>query len=140
MLNIFSPLVLKQQKLPFLSSKISAGFPSPADDYIEEALDLNQLLIKHPVATFFVRASGNALEHIGIHDQDILIIDRSLSPQNGQLIIAAIEGQLAIKRFQKINNKIYLHSENSAVAVTKIQDENEIYLWGVITTIIHNVL
>lgn len=139
MLNIFSPLILNQQKYPLFSSKISAGFPSPADDYIEEALDLNQLLIKHPVATFFVRAAGNALDHIGIHDQDILIIDRSLSPRNGQMIIAAVEGQLAIKRFQKINNKIYLHSENSATTI-EMQEENEIYLWGVITTIIHNTL
>lgn len=108
-------------KCPLFGSTIAAGFPSPADEFIEARLDLNELLIKHPVATFFMRVSGNSMQDYGIHDRDILIVDRSLAPTNGKIVIAVIDGQLTVKRLKKI------------------EPENEIYIWGVVTYIIHNV-
>ena len=85
-------------KLPLFSSRVSAGFPSPADDYLESTLDLNTHLIKHPAATFFVRAEGDSMIGRGIYSGDLLIVDRSIKPQNGQVIIAAIHGELTCKQ------------------------------------------
>src|SRR5271170_4231392 len=96
-----------QSKFPLFSSTISAGFPSPADEFIEAKLDLNELLVKHPVATFFMRVSGNSMQDCGIQDKDILIVDRSLTPTNGKIVIAIINGQLTVKRLKKTKNKIY---------------------------------
>ena len=84
--------------LPLYSSKVPAGFPSPADDHMEEKLDLNTHLVKHPTATFFVKASGDSMVGAGIHSGDILIVDRSLNPKSGKIVIAAIDGQLTVKR------------------------------------------
>lgn len=108
-------------KYPLFGSAVSAGFPSPADEFIEAKLDLNELLVKHPTATFFMRVSGNSMQDYGIHDRDILIVDRSLVPTHGKIVIAVIDGQLTIKRLKKI------------------EPENEIYIWGIVTYIIHNV-
>src|SRR4051812_19870697 len=79
---------------------VSAGFPSPAEDYIEKNLNLNELLIKHPAATFFVRVSGTSMINAGIHDNDILIVDRSVEPGDGKIVIAAIQGDLTVKRLK----------------------------------------
>jgi DNA polymerase V len=126
-------------RYPLFSSTISAGFPSPADEFIEVKLDLNELLVKHPVATFFMRVSGNSRQDCGIQDGDILIVDRSLTPTNGKIVIAIIDGQLTVKRLKKTKNKIYFMPENENFSVPEIKPENEIYIWGVVTYIIHNI-
>ena len=94
--------------LPLYSSKVPAGFPSPADDHMEGKLDLNTHLVKHPTATFFVKASGDSMIGAGIHDGDILVVDRSLEPRQSRIVIAAVDGQLTVKRLKKKGKKIYL--------------------------------
>ncbi len=141
MLNAISQLAPQCHfQFPFYSSSVPAGFPSPADDYIESNLDLNALLIKHPTATFFVRVSGDSMINAGIHDQDILIVDRSLEPTNGRIVIAAVDGQLTVKRLKKTpQGKVYLMPENEAFAPIEVKPEAEVYIWGIVTNVIHPV-
>ncbi|QDP72209.1 translesion error-prone DNA polymerase V autoproteolytic subunit [Legionella israelensis] len=99
-------------ELPLYSSTVRAGFPSPADDYIECRLDLNQHLIKHPAATFFVRTSGDSMNHAGIQSGDMLVVDRSLGAIHGKIVIAAIDGELTVKRLFKKEGQVKLLAEN----------------------------
>lgn len=132
-------MILQSIKLPLHSSKVSAGFPSPAEDYISERLDLNEYLIKHPAATFLVRATGNSMINAGIHENDILIVDKSLTPANGKIVIVAIDGQLTVKRLQKQHNKFYLMAENPDYPPIEIQEGQETHIWGVVTQVLHEV-
>ena len=93
--------------LPLYSSKVPAGFPSPADDHMEGKLDLNTHLVKHPTATFFVKASGDSMLGAGIHDGDILVVDRSLEPRKGKVVIAAVDGQLTVNVYKKRDQKLF---------------------------------
>ena len=95
----------KGYALPLYASKVQAGFPSPADDFMEGRLDLNQHLVKHPTATFFVRVSGDSMIEAGIHPDDILVVDRSLEPRHGKIVIAALDGELTVKRLHKTSSK-----------------------------------
>jgi DNA polymerase V len=125
--------------LPLYSSKIQAGFPSPADDYIEKELDLNAYLVKHPSATFLVKATGESMIGAGIHQDDILVVDRSLTPVSGKIVIAAVDGQLTVKRLEKSDNKFFLMPENEKFAPIEVKEGSEVYIWGVVTTVIHPV-
>src|SRR5713101_2801074 len=91
---------------------VSAGYPSPADDYLDSALDLNQHLIKHPAATFFVRVAGESMQEAGIHSGDVLIVDRALPPSDGSVVIAAVNGELTVKRLLKRHGTLLLMPEN----------------------------
>lgn len=126
-------------KLPLYASKVSAGFPSPADDYIENKLDLNQHLIKHPNSTFFVRAMGSSMIGAGIFDGDILVVDRSLDPNEGKIVIAAIDGDLTVKRYRKKDGKPFLFPENDKYQPIAINEEEGVYIWGVVTSVIHEL-
>lgn len=107
--QILNYISAKGYKLPLYSSKICAGFPSPADDFIEGELDLNELLIKHPTATFFVRATGESMINAGIYPNDILLVDRSILPTNGKIVVAAVDGELTVKRSKKTpDGNLYL--------------------------------
>jgi DNA polymerase V len=124
---------------PLYASKISAGFPSPADDYLELNLNLNQYLIKHPAATFFVRVEGDSMIGAGIHPGDLLIVDRSLQPMDGKIIIAVLNGDLTVKRL-KIKDGIYtLIPENKNYAPIQITEEMNFSIWGVVTSVIHEL-
>jgi DNA polymerase V len=129
----------RAQVLPFLVAKISAGFPSPADDYIDKKLDLNELLIKHPSATFFVRVSGDSMIDAGINSGDILIVDRALEPAENRIVIAALNGELTVKRMRKINGRIYLIPENAAYDPIEVIPEMQFEVWGVVSHVIHQV-
>ncbi|MBU0501587.1 MAG: translesion error-prone DNA polymerase V autoproteolytic subunit [Gammaproteobacteria bacterium] len=129
----------RHHALPLYGSKVSAGFPSPADDYLEGTLDLNEHLVKHPAATFFVRVSGDSMLNAGIHPGDILVVDRSLTPVSGRIVIAALDGELTVKRFDQRNGRTRLLAENPAYAPIEIQDGNELHIWGVVTNVIHPV-
>ena len=137
--DVMKYLSVKGYKLPLYASTVQAGFPSPADDYIEQQLDLNQHLIKHPTATFFVRAAGNSMVGAGIHSGDILIVDRSLNPKSGKIVIAAIDGQLTVKRLSKTSKGLYLKAENDQYQAIKINDASDVVIWGVVTSVIHKV-
>lgn len=125
--------------LPFFASKVPAGFPSPADDYMEGKLDLNRHLIKHPESSFFVRASGNSMINAGIFDGDLMIVDKSLDPLPGKIVIAAIDGDLTVKRYNLKNNKPYLFPENDSYCPIAIDEEKGVYIWGVVTNVIHQL-
>ncbi|WP_233579848.1 LexA family protein [Legionella septentrionalis] len=125
-------------ELPLYSNKVSAGFPSPADDYIECRLDLNNHLIQHPAATFFVRASGDSMIDAGIHSNDMLIVDRSLKPTHGKIVIAAINGELTVKRLSIQEGRVQLLPANKKYLPIDITDEQDMVIWGVVTFVIHD--
>ena len=124
-------------KLPLAESSISAGFPSPADDFVQNKLDLNDLLIKHPAATFFVRVSGESMMDAGIFTNDVLIVDRSIEAINGSIIVAVLDGEMTVKRFKKINNTIMLFAENKAYKPIEVAPDRDFSIWGVVVYVIH---
>ena len=121
----------------FYSCAVTAGFPSPADDYLESKLDLNDYLIKHPSATFFVRVVGDSMVNAGIHNNDIIIVDRSIKPKHGKIIVAALDGQMTVKRLYRRDKKVILLPENKLFKPIEISDSMEIVIWGVATNVIH---
>jgi DNA polymerase V len=123
--------------LPLFSGKVSAGFPSPADDYVEKTLDLNELLVQKPAATFFVRAQGESMLGSGIHPNDILVVDRSIEPVPGKIVICALNGELTVKRLVRANGQWRLKAENPAFPDITIHEELEMVIWGVVTNVIH---
>ena len=125
--------------LPLYATSVSAGFPSPADDFIDTKLDLNEHLIRHPSATFFVRASGDSMIGAGIHSGDILIVDRSLEAANNAIVIAALEGELTVKRFKKKNGRVFLFPENKEYKIIDITHNETFSIWGVVTYVIHKL-
>lgn len=129
----------KGYQLPLYGSKVPAGFPSPADDHIEGMLDLNEHLIKHPAATFFVRATGHSMINAGIHENDILIVDRSMTPQQGKIVIAVMDGQLTVKRLHKKNGKCWLMPDNPDFKPIEVKEGSEVTIWGVVTNVIHSL-
>jgi len=127
----------KQMYIPLYCSKVRAGFASPADDFVEEYLDLNNLLVKHQDATFFVRVAGRSMIDAGIHPDDILIVDRSLEARNNNIVIANLEGEVTVKRLILSNNKVILKAENKGYK--DIPVDGELLIWGVVTSVIHQV-
>lgn len=125
--------------LPLFQNTVAAGFPSPAEDEKAEKLDLNELLVKRPSATFFLRVSGSSMVGAGIHHGDILIVDRSLEPMSGKIVIAAVNGELTVKRLLIQEGRVELHAENEAFSPIQILDGTELHIWGVVTNVIHSV-
>ncbi len=124
---------------PLYQTSVSAGFPSAGDDQVEERIDLNKMLIKHPAATFFLRVSGNSMIKAGIHDGDILVVDRSLKAQSGKVVIAAVNGELTVKRLLLEKGRVQLIAENDAYPPIEIEAESELRIWGVVTNVIHSL-
>lgn len=122
--------------IPLYLEAISAGFPSPAEDYVESALDLNQHLIDNPAATFMVRVSGDSMTGAGIHDGDVLIVDRSRTPVPGKIVVAVLDGELTVKRLQRNNGIYVLAPENSSYRPIEIGDAQELTIWGVVTGVV----
>lgn len=134
--KIYKPK-LSKQALPVFTARISAGFPSPAADYEEGQLDLNKYLIKNPPATFFVRVSGDSMEGAGIHNGDLLIVDRSIEAKSGHVIIAVLNGELTVKRLRIYRGKFTLEPENKNYPIQKITKDMAFEVWGVVTNVIH---
>ena len=122
---------------PLFTGKVAAGFPSPADDHIEKTLDLNELLINKPTATFFVRAEGESMLGAGIHPNDILVVDRSLEAVPGKIVICAVNGELTVKRLIQRHEQLILASENSDYPDILIREDFDLVIWGVVTNVIH---
>jgi DNA polymerase V len=129
----------KGYKLPLYTCAVQAGFPSPAEDYVEGRLDLNDLLIQHPAATFFVKVAGNSMINAGIYPGDTLIVDRSLPVKTGKIVIAVIDGQLTVKRFVKTRTSVQLVPENDDFLPITVGEDSELTIWGVVTTVLHAV-
>jgi DNA polymerase V len=127
--------------VPYLLSRISAGFPSPADDYIENNLSLSELLIRNHLSTFLMKTSGDSMMDVGINDGDILVVDRSIEPKNRDIVIAILEGNLTVKRLLfKTNGSVVLKSENKAYKDIKIPESADLEIWGVVTSAIHQFI
>ena len=126
-------------RLVLFTSKISAGFPSPAEDYIDKNLDLNEHLIKHPAATFFIRVEGHSMINAGIHNGDMLIVDRTLEPVDKKIVIAVINGEMTVKRIRMLKGKLYLMPENDSFKPIEVSEEADLQIWGVVTSVIHSV-
>ena len=124
---------------PLFAAGVSAGFPSPADDYVAESLDLNVHLIAHRDATFFLRAKGHSMTGAGIQDGDLLVVDRSLTPANRSVVIAVVDGEFTVKRLSKRGGKIRLLAENPDFAAIDFKDGQELQIWGVVTNVIHRM-
>ncbi len=122
---------------PLYLSKVAAGFPSPGDNYVERSLDLNEHLVRHKEATFFVRVNGDSMTGAGIFDNDLLVVDRSITPTNGRIVIAAINGELVVKRLKLDDGKGWLVSENTDYAAIEMKEGMDFVIWGVVTNAIH---
>lgn len=141
-LEILGPVDTEQRlalRLPLFLAGVQAGFPSPADDFIDKRLDLNEHLIKHPAATFFVRAVGNSMLGVGIHNGDLLIVDRAAEAQVGKTIIAAVHGELTVKRLEKRGERLMLVPANPDYPSIDVTDGEGFEIWGVVTYVIHNL-
>ena len=131
--KIYSSLIKNKNKISFYNSSVPAGFPSPAEDHMDIPLDLNEHLIRHPAATFYVYAKGNSMQNSGIYDGDLLIVDRAVEPKFKNIVIAVIDGEFTVKRISKIKNKIYLLPDNKEYQPIEIKDS---FIFRTKTTII----
>jgi len=122
---------------PLFTCGVSAGFPSPADDHIDQTLDLNELLIKHPASTYFVRVAGDSMINVSINNDDILVVDRSLEATSGKIIIAVVNGELTVKRLERNQTSCKLIAENSEYLPIEINEDTDFQVWGVVTSVIH---
>jgi len=123
--------------LPLFLAPVAAGFPSPADDYIDRKLDLNEHLIEHPAATFFVRVSGESMTGAGIHSGDILIVDRAIEPVHGKVVIAVVDGELTVKRIHFKKGVLRLMPDSPGFKPIDVAPESDFEVWGVVTYVIH---
>lgn len=137
--TIYKPDRSTENRCPLYLSTVEAGFPSPAEDYVEGSLDLNEYLIKHPAATFFVRVSGDSMINAGIFPGDILIVDRSLEPVDKKIVIAVLDGELTVKRLRYRAGIPSLEPENDNYSPIRISEEMSFEIWGVVTNVIHKV-
>ena len=124
-------------KLPLVSASVEAGFPSPADDHLERGIDLNEELIRNPAATFLVRVKGESMRDAGIHSGDTLIVDKSVTPTDRQIVVAMIDGEFTVKRFRKVNGRVYLEAANDSFSPIEVGENQELTIWGAVTYIIH---
>jgi DNA polymerase V len=126
-------------QIPVFSSRVQAGFPSPADDYIEGYLDLNTKFIKHPSATFVLQATGDSMVEAGIFSGDWLLVDRSIEPSDGRIVIAAVNGELTVKRLSKKRDTVQLLPANPKFKPIDITENSEMVIWGVVTLVLHEL-
>lgn len=139
LIEIISADTSTELSLPLVETGISAGFPSPALDFANSTIDLNKYLIKNPSSTFYGRVKGNSLKDAGIDDNDILIIDRSLEPQDGKIAVCFIDGEFTAKRIKIKKNEIWLMPENKDYQPIRVTPENEFIIWGIVTYVIKKV-
>ncbi len=123
--------------LPLLLARIPAGFPSPADDYVDKTLDLNELIVKNPIATYLVAVEGESMVGAGIHPGDVLVVDRSIEAQSGHIVVAALHGELTIKQIRVRGRTVWLVPENPLFEPVRVTSEMDFEVWGVVTHVIH---
>jgi DNA polymerase V len=128
-----------REALPLYLSPVVAGFPSPAEDYLDRKLDLHEHLVRNNAATFFVRAAGDSMIRAGIHDGDLLVVDRSLTPGNGSVVIAAVDGELTVKYLARNNGRLLLVPANDEYQEIDITENEDTVIWGVVTYAVHKL-
>lgn len=124
---------------PLLAQPVPAGFPSPATDYVEERLSLDEHLIEHPEATFFVRVRGDSMTGVGIHDGDLLLVDRAVTPADRSVVIAVVDGQFAVKQVCRVPHGVLLRSTGSGHGDILVGKDQELAIWGVVRWSLHEV-
>lgn len=141
------PFVLKAgvfprtRRAPFFDSKVAAGFPSPAESHMDSELDLNEYITKNPASTFYVRVEGTSMIGAGIHPNDLLVVDLSIEPRDGHIVIAFINGEFTVKRLKVSKNKqVSLLPENENYPVLTIKEGMDFRIWGVVTNVVHSLL
>jgi DNA polymerase V len=135
--DIILPEIQNRKNLNLYSSRIPAGFPSPAEDFMEKSLDLNDYLIKNQASTFLVRVRGNSMINAGIFDEDLLVIDRSVEPADGRIVLGVLNGEFTVKRIMKKGKQLILASENEIFKHIEVTEEMDFQIWGVVTFSIH---
>jgi DNA polymerase V len=138
-LTFYRPDFESELKIPYIKEGVSAGFPSPATDFMESGIDLNKELCKNPLATFYIKVNGNSMINAGINDKDILVVDRSLEPQNNKIAVCFIDGEFTVKRIKAENDCLYLMPENKNYQPIKVTNENNIIIWGIVTYVIKSL-
>ena len=133
------PLLAKRSRLtlPLAGERVAAGFPSPADDYVEVGIDLNEQLIHHPTSTFFLRVSGDSMLGAGIHDGDLLVVDRSLDARPGRVVVAVLDGAFTLKQLVRHRGRLRLEAANSAYPPLELHRCGDVQIWGVAIHVIH---
>lgn len=134
---IFSFNPVTEQLVPLFTSPVQAGFPSPADDYSEQSLDFNEFLVANPAATFVVRAKGDSMVDAGIESGDHLVVDKSVEAEDGDIVIAEVDGQFMVKRYRNQNGRLRLVTENPQHRPVELREGNEVTIWGVVKHVIH---
>ena len=137
-LTFFSAETGEKIQIPFFTQKVQAGFPSPAEDHVDQKLDLNELIIQNKASTFFVRVEGSSMENARIFQDDILVVDRSLTASSGQIIVAILEGEFTVKRILFKEGLHFLLPENPDFPLIKVDDYPDFSIWGVVTYVIHS--
>jgi len=127
------------EDVQFFDESVQAGFPSPAEDHLDLDLDLNSYLIQHPSATFCVRVEGDSMVGAGIQSGDVILIDRSLTPQKGNIVLAVLDGEFTVKRVDVQDDKLFLIPENPKLQPIEVGEESNFQVWGVVTFVIHKV-
>ncbi len=135
-IDIFSALTETELELPYISTGISAGFPSPALDFVDLAIDLNKHLVKHPSATFYGRVKGYSMKEAGISDGDLLVIDKSIEPVDGKIAVCYIDGEFTLKRIKFDKKELWLMPANTDYKPIRVEPDNNLIVWGIVTHVI----
>lgn len=122
----------KRQKAPLFAAEPAAGFPAPADDLVEKALDINDLVVANPASTFFVRVRGDSMEGAGIFSGDVLVVDKAVEARDGKIVVAAVYGEMVVKRLKKVGNTHMLYSENESYDPIAVNENDDCFVWGVV--------
>ena len=138
-LTFFHPDQNQQKSLHLAQEKISAGFPSPADDFKELRISLDQEVVRNEEATFYARVSGESMQGAGLDDGDLLVIDRSMEPKNGKIAVCCIDGEFTVKRLKVVEDGVFLIPENPKYQSIKVTEENELIIWGIVTYVVKKV-
>lgn len=135
-LTFFKPDLNSETTIPLVSHRVSAGFPSPALDFMETSIDLNKVLVENKIATFYVQVEGNSMIDAGIQDKDILVVDRSIEPRNNKIAICLVDGEFTVKRIKLDADCLWLMPENPNYKPIKVTEENQLIIWGIVTYVI----
>ena len=138
-LQFFTPKTSNSNGAIFIDTGISAGFPSPADDFKETRISLDEELITNKEATFFAKVNGQSMIGAGLDDNDLLVIDRSLEPENNKIAVCFLDGEFTVKRLKVKNDEVWLQPENPNYPIIKITKENDFVIWGIVTSVIKKV-
>ena len=138
-LTFYTPEIIEDSGALFFDSGISAGFPSPAEDFKEHRLSLDEELIKNKEATFFARVSGQSMINAGLGDNDLLVIDRSLEPEDGKIAVCFLDGEFTVKRLRVKQDGVWLQPENNNYKPIEVTNENNFIIWGIVTNVIKKV-